>query len=220
MSFEIRVTGKRLAAFAVLVMAGTLAVAAVAAKGAAAGPAETAGYVQRILSQTDHVTPVELAGWLLEKKQDYVLIDIRDPWQFDDYHIPTAVNMPLAQLFEGAGLAKLPRGKKVVIYGLGAGHAAQAELLLRMKGFDAYSLKEGISAWWAYVMTPTSLRSEEQSPAGYLQAKQLRERFMGASTPGAGTEAAPAAAPVSPPETPAGKPAAAPGKLKLGRGCS
>ena len=95
------------------------------------------------------------------------------------------------------------------------------QLLLQMKGYNAYSLREGISAWWDQVITPTSLGSESADPAGYQQARQLREYFFGGGgAPAKGTAATPAVnAPILPPETqPGAKPEQK--KLKLGKGCS
>ncbi len=218
---KIEITAKRLAAAGAVFLGVVLALANSMARGTGAGPVDnTPALVQTIIEEKDHVTPGELARWIIEKRQDYQLIDIRQPWQFDDYHIPTAINIPLEQLFQEAGLQQLSRGKPIVLYGLGAGHAAEAQLLLSLKGYNALSLREGISAWWDDVMTPTSLRSETQSPAGYRQAKDLREHFTGTPS-GRGQISA------STPEVPAAPPAGtAPEgnqpakKLKLGRGCS
>ncbi len=216
----IEVTGKRLAAAGAVLIGVVLAFAAAIARGTGAGPVNASAMAQTIVKEEDHITPGELARWLVEKRSDLQLVDIREPWQFDDYHIPTAVNIPLSHLFEETGLKKLSREKQIIVYGLGAGHAAQAQLLLALKGYKAFSLREGISAWWDEVMTPTSLRSETQSPAGYLQAKQLREHFLGAA-PGGGTSAMPASAPAEAPPASTTPGGAAPAKkLKLGRGCS
>ncbi len=173
-----------------------------------------------MLDESDHVTAGELAQWLIEKRTDFQLIDIRLPWQYDDYHIPTAANIPLAELFQPDGLKKLDRSKKIVVYGLGAGHSAEAQLLLAMKSYKALSVKEGISAWWSEVITPVSLRSESQSPAGYQQARDVRRHFVGGPGSPQPAGGASPAAPVSPP--PGQAPGTAPGgrKLKLGRGCS
>jgi rhodanese-related sulfurtransferase len=168
-----------------------------------------------MLAEKDHVQPLELARWILEKRKDYQLVDLREPWEYDDYHIPGAINIPLSQLFTAEGLKQLDRSKIIVVYGLGAGHAAQTQLLLSMKGYRALSLKEGISAWWDQVMTPQSLRGENRTPSGYRQAKALREQFMGGPSE-------PSAKPITPAPTPA-PPSPGPGaprKLKLGRGCS
>jgi len=217
---KIEVTGKRLAAGAAVLTGVVLALTATAVHGTGAGPVDAPSLVQNIIAEKDHVTAGELAGWILQKNQDYVLIDIRDPWQFDDYHIPTAVNIPLSQLFEDSGLKQLSREKKIVIYGLGVGRASQAQLLLSLRGYNAFSLEDGIGGWWDAVMTPNSLRSETASPEGYLQAKALRERFMGAP---AGGTASHAPEPLAVPQTQPTKqaPPNTPNqKLKLGRGCS
>ncbi len=217
---KIEFTGKRIGAALVGFLGVLLALAATMARGTGAGPVDAASLAQSIAEDKDHVTPLELANWILEKRQDYLLIDIRPPWEFDDYHIPTAINIPLTQLFQDAGLKQLSRGKKIVVYGLGAGHGAEAQLLLSLKGYSAFSLEEGLGGWWDQVMTPVSVRTSTPSPAGYQQAKQVRERFWGA-TPAAGTQAAPLA---PTPELPAPEqaPQAPPSgrKLKLGRGCS
>lgn len=218
---KIEITGKSLAAGAAVLLGVVLALTATALHGTGAGPVDTPGLVQNMITEKDHVTAGELAGWILQKNQDYVLIDIRDPWQFDDYHIPTAVNVPLGQLFDDSGLKQLSREKKIVVCGLGVGLASQAQLLLSLKGYNAFSLEDGIGGWWDAVMTPTSLRSETASPAGYLQAKALRERFTGAPSTGAASRApAPLVIPQAPPVKQAPPPATPNQKLKLGRGCS
>jgi rhodanese-related sulfurtransferase len=216
MPFEIRLAGKTLAAAAVLGAGAVLALASMATRGGAGAPVATEAIVDAMVTQKDHVGATELARWIIEKRTDYQLIDIRQPWEFDDYHIPTAVNVPLPELFQSANLAKLERTKKIVVYGLGAGHSAEAQLLLQLKGYPSLSLKEGITAWWDEVMTPTSLKGSEPRPEGYQQARQLRDMFMGSTGGGAKTSgAAPPPLPAAP--SPNGAP---PRKLKLGRGCS
>src|SRR5579859_4759175 len=130
MKTETKLTGKGMAAAAAILLGIVLAVAATIARGTGSEPLNTPAMVQGIVQETDRVTPQELARWLIEKRTDFQLIDVRQPWRFDDYHIPTAVNIPLAQLFEPAGLKQLSRGKKIVLCGSGQGHAAQAQLLL------------------------------------------------------------------------------------------
>lgn len=220
MKINLVLTGKTMAALALMFVAVVLAVAGTMSHGTGAGPVDSAAIMQGIIEEKDHVTPVELAHWIIEKKQDYQLIDLRQPWQFDDYHIPTAINVPLGQFFQEANLKQLARSKKIVVYGLGAGHAAETQLLLQMKGYNAYSVREGISAWWDQVVTPTSLRSDSADPAGYQQAKQLREFFFGSTSSQPKSNAVPAVtAPILPPDTvPGTKPEQK--KLKLGKGCS
>ena len=222
MKREFILTGKSLAALAAIFLGVVIALVTTIAQGSAALPLDAAAAAQNMVEEKDHVTPLELARWIVEKRQDYQLIDIRQPWQFDDYHIPTAVNVPFPQLFQADNLKTLSREKKIVLYGLGAGHAAQGQLLLTLKGYKAYSLREGLSAWWEDVMTPTSVRSAtEDSPAGYQEAKKLRG-FFSSQAPSGAQAAAPAQ--VAPPPLPA-KQQPSPEKkqkdqLRLGRGCS
>lgn len=220
MRTEIKVTGKGLAAAAAIFLGIVLAVAATIARGTGSEPLNAPAMVQGIVQETDRVTPRELARWLIEKRTDFQLIDVRQPWRFDDYHIPTAINIPLAQLFQPDGLKQLSRSRKIVLYGSGQGHAAQAQLLLSMKGYTALSVREGINGWWYDLMTPTSLQTSGASPTGYQQAKQLRDYFMGRAAPAKGAaKAAPAAAPPPPPPATQKKKIPAT-RLKLGRGCT
>lgn len=239
---SIVVTGNKLAVLGVLIIAIVLAAAAALSHHVRA--AEINAAAQSVTNDAGQVTAGELAQWIVEKRQDYQLIDLRDPWQFDDYHIPTAINIPFAQLFRSE--ARLDKSKKIVVYGLGAGHAAQVQVLLAMKGYRIYALNDGIIAWWDEVMTPSSIRSANPQSSGYQQARQLREYFTTggrASEPPAAfttppvqepAPVMPAAKPSSPkPATkvkPAAKPASKPAekppkdkdkdRLKLGAGCS
>ena len=220
MRTEIKVTGKGLAAAAVIFLGVVLAVAATIARGTGSEPLNAPALVQGIVQEKDRVAPQELARWIVEKRTDFQLIDVRESWKFDDYHIPTAINLPLAQLFQPVGLKRLSRAKKIVLYGSGQGHAAQAQLLLSMKGYNAFSVREGINGWWYDLMPPTSLQTTGASPAGYQQAKQLRDYFMGSAAPAKGAaESVPAAAPPPPPPTTPEKKVPAT-RLKLGRGCT
>ena len=179
MKFELRLRGKSLAAAAVVCLLATLAMAAAIAKGTGAGRVNADAIAQTVDAEQDHVTPGELARWILEGKRDYQLVDIRPQWQYDDYHIPTAINIPFTSLFQETGLKQLSRDRKIVLYGYGAGHAAQGELLLAIKGFRAYSVRDGIVGWWEAIMTPSSIVTDPPNRSGYVDAKRLRQHFLG-----------------------------------------
>lgn len=102
---------------------------------------------------SDHVSPGRLADWLIEGRTDFLLVDLRDPADFAKYHIPSAINVPLATL--AADFA--PRSERVILYGNAAMHAAQAWLLLRAAGFPAvYLLPGGLEAWKDEVLYPSA----------------------------------------------------------------
>jgi rhodanese-related sulfurtransferase len=171
--------------------------------------------------QEDHVTPSELASWIIEGRADYRLVDVRDERAFAEYHIPTAENVPLPAVLDGT----LGRTDKIVLYGDGGIHAAQAWMVLKGRGFTrAYTLLEGLDAWKDEVLFPVM----PQGPAPEEQARFARAvqvaRFFGgqpraAAAPGAEPMALPtqAAAPAVPPPTlPAG---ASFGPKKKREGC-
>jgi hypothetical protein len=169
----------------------------------------------------DHVTPAELAAWIVEGRTDYRLVDVRDEKAFAEYHIPTAENVPLATVLDGA----LSRTDKIVLYGDGGIHAAHAWMVLKGRGFTrAYTLLEGLDAWRDEVLFPVMPQAptpEEQ--ARFERAVQVAKFFGGqpraAASPGPAPMALPtqAMAPaVAPPTLPAG---ARGGPRKKREGC-
>jgi LPXTG-motif cell wall-anchored protein len=68
----------------------------------------------------------------------------------EDYakgHIPGAVNIPTAELFIAANLAKLPADQQIVVYCYTGQTASQVTSALRLLGYDAYNLVFGMQAW-------------------------------------------------------------------------
>ena len=169
----------------------------------------------------DHVTPQELAAWIIEGRTDYRLVDVRDEEAFAEYHIPTAESVPLATVTDGA----LGRTDKIVLYGDGGIHAAQAWMVLKGKGHTrVYTLLEGLDGWKDLVLFPVMAESPTaEQQARFERAVQVARFFGGqpraAAAPGAEPVALPvtAAAPaVAPPTLPAG---ASSGPKKKREGC-
>ncbi len=159
----------------------------------------------------DHVTPAELAAWIIEGRTDYRLVDIRSEQAFAEYHIPTAENVPIATVLDGA----LGRTDKIVLYGDGGIHAAQGWMALKGLGYRrVYTLLEGLDAWKDEVLFPVAPPSpspEEQ--ARFERAVQVA-RFFGGQPRAA---VAPGAEPMALP-TPAAAPAVALPSLPAGAG--
>ncbi len=75
-----------------------------------------------------------------------VLLDVRDLSEYDAYHVPGAVWMPLVSMQSGAwtpvhGLTY------VCACGKGGGRSDAAAAWIRSQGFDAVSLCGGTAAW-------------------------------------------------------------------------
>jgi rhodanese-related sulfurtransferase len=177
--------------------------------------------------ELDHVTPDELADWVVAGRQDYRLIDLRTAAEFAEYHIPQAENVAITALAD----SDLARNEKIVLYSAEGIHSAQAWLLLRAKKFPAvYILLGGLKQWTEQVVFPES-PGEGASPAERIDFARAAERarfFGGAprAAPGpagalaAGTAVAPFGQTlprVAPPSAPT--PTGAAVKKKKKEGC-
>ncbi len=139
---------------------------------AVAPPARTtvpvAALAREIDREADHVTALELAAWIRDRKPGLRVLDVRADSEYAAYHIPTAQRLPLREI---AALA--PRaGETLVLYSEGGAHAAQAWVLLRAAGHrHVYFLKGGLLDWLDDVMHPAPGRGGE--------ARALSEYFGG-----------------------------------------
>ncbi|HYC93140.1 MAG TPA: rhodanese-like domain-containing protein [Thermoanaerobaculia bacterium] len=104
--------------------------------------------VQRLAAQIeaeqDHVTAVELAQWIRDRKPGLRVLDLRTPAEFEQYHVPSSVNVPLPQLVA----QQFARGDTLVLVSEGGGHAAQGWVLMRARGYaSVFFLRGGIQEW-------------------------------------------------------------------------
>ena len=153
--------------------------------------------------EVDHVTPAELAAWIVSGRSDYRLLDLRSEPDFAAYHIPTAENVPVAQLPD---FPLLPT-ERVVLYSDGGIHAAQAWMLLRAQGHTAvYTVLGGLDGWKDEVLFPVlPADANAQQRARFEQSAALANFFGGQArvaseaTPAAGAASTtPAALPTAP----------------------
>jgi rhodanese-related sulfurtransferase len=129
--------------------------------------------------ETDHVTPAELADWILTGRQDYRLVDLRSESEVATYRIPNAERIPITGLLDG----DLARNDKIVLMSAEGIHSAQAWMLLKANRYPAvYLLLGGLKQWQEQVLFPV------QPAAGVSEAERKefalaveRARFFGGS---------------------------------------
>jgi len=79
---------------------------------------------------------------------DFVLIDVREPAEYEIVNIPGAVLVPKGKFFAGRALEELPRDKPVVLTCKTGGRSAEVLALLKNNGFaDATHVAGGVIAW-------------------------------------------------------------------------
>jgi sulfur-carrier protein adenylyltransferase/sulfurtransferase len=94
------------------------------------------------------ITVKELAAKL--DQIGIVLIDVRNPNEFDIGRIPGSVLIPLSEIEDGQGVAKvkeLADGKELYIHCKMGGRSAKALQVLAEKGVHGTNVKGGINAW-------------------------------------------------------------------------
>ncbi|MBS4035557.1 MAG: rhodanese-like domain-containing protein [Ignavibacterium sp.] len=125
----------------------------------------------------DHIEVEELADWIIQGKMDYRLLDLRDDKSFNEYHIPTAENVPLSELMN----YQIERNEKVIIYSEGGIHSSQAWFLLKSKGYkSAYFIIGGLDEWKDEILFPSApADSTSESLAQFNKMKEVSKFFGG-----------------------------------------
>jgi CRP-like cAMP-binding protein len=75
----------------------------------------------------------------------YTLLDVRMRAEFEDEHIPGAVNIPLGELRKA--YSRLDPSREYFVYSLDGTRSAIAAFLLKTRGFRAKNIRGGLNAW-------------------------------------------------------------------------
>ena len=81
----------------------------------------------------------------LDKKEKFVLLDVREPHEYDVAKIAGSTLIPLGKLPERFG--EIDKNAKVIVHCKMGGRSAKAVSFLREKGYDATNVAGGINAW-------------------------------------------------------------------------
>ncbi len=160
-----------------------------------------------IARKEDRVSVDDLAHWIIEDKKDFVLVDIRPKEDFDAGHIDTARHVPLTDLVKDENLESLPLDRRIILYSNDTENAAQAVVMLRLAGHNAYSLLGGYNLWNKHILDPDLVANTDK------EVLEVRERHAiacyfagnyktGTDLPSSGAERAVTSAPFTPPVQP------------------
>jgi sulfur-carrier protein adenylyltransferase/sulfurtransferase len=99
--------------------------------------------------KTGVLWPDELKAYMLDRKEeDFLLVDVRQPQEYETEHLPGAQLIPLRELMDR--MAELPGDKELVFYCSHGGRSrAAAEVCSESGRFSLpiFSLAGGITAW-------------------------------------------------------------------------
>jgi rhodanese-related sulfurtransferase len=96
--------------------------------------------VQEAAAHTGHGNAAESGG-------DAVLLDVREPYEWQAGHAPRAVHLPLSALAAGAGLPEAAQARPLIVICRSGNRSRQAAELLAARGAVAVDVIGGMRDW-------------------------------------------------------------------------
>lgn len=97
------------------------------------------------------ITATELKAKLDERaagKRDFLLVDVREPGEYEIVNIPGAVLIPKGRILDGTALAEMPHDKPIILHCKSGVRSAECLAALKGAGFaDASHVAGGVLAW-------------------------------------------------------------------------
>jgi rhodanese-related sulfurtransferase len=93
------------------------------------------------------LTPAELAAWIADKSRAKpLLLDVREPWEFQTCNIAGSVHVPMGEIPVRAG--EVDQTAEVVVICHHGGRSMQVAMFLEKNGFPkVHNLAGGVDAW-------------------------------------------------------------------------
>jgi rhodanese-related sulfurtransferase len=96
------------------------------------------------------VGSVEAAAWL--RKHHAIVIDVREPWEYAEGHIPGALSVPQAEL--AVRLAELPKDRPALLASASGNRSMRAAGFLKGVGYSRVANLAGGTDGWTEVGNP------------------------------------------------------------------
>jgi adenylyltransferase/sulfurtransferase len=84
----------------------------------------------------------------IDKKENFLLIDVREPSEYEIVKIPGSVLIPKQGFLDGSALSGLPQDKPIILHCKSGVRSAECLAILKSAGFaDASHVSGGVVAW-------------------------------------------------------------------------
>ena len=96
------------------------------------------------------ITVQELKQLLDSDTKDFILLDVRNPNEYEIARIPGSVLVPLPDIENGSGMEKIKKltnGHRLIAHCKMGGRSAKALGILKEAGIEGTNVKGGITAW-------------------------------------------------------------------------
>jgi sulfur-carrier protein adenylyltransferase/sulfurtransferase len=98
-------------------------------------------------SDATTIRPTDLKR-MMDRKEDVVLVDVREPFEYEIAHIPGSILIPMSEFQQRESELDRFKGKEIVVHCHVGGRSMQIAGYLRRKGFaKVKNLTGGIRAW-------------------------------------------------------------------------
>ena len=88
----------------------------------------------------------------MDRGEDFLLVDVREPAEYEIVSIPGAVLIPKGDILNGSALASLPQDKEIVLHCKSGVRSAEALAALKAAGLgNSVHVQGGVLAWAAQV---------------------------------------------------------------------
>lgn len=114
--------------------------------------------LEYVNSGMQYFTPDEVADMIVNKDPSLVLIDVRAETEYEKFHLPGALNIPLSSLLDDQWKDYLHQDLRYnVFYSNGTVNANQAWMLTKQLGYqNNYVLQGGLNYWVETILNPTA----------------------------------------------------------------
>lgn len=109
--------------------------------------------ISKSLTPTAKATPTIIkllpaqAKEMFAKDSSYILVDVREPYEYAEGHIPNAVNIPLSGVVKGVNDLGLNKESAIVVYCRSGRRSAEAAAALSKAGYKNLYDLGGIIDW-------------------------------------------------------------------------
>ena len=126
--------------------------------------------------EEDHVTALELARWIKERRPELRIVDVRSAEEYAAYHVPSAERIGL----EALASTRFRATETIVLYSEGGAHAAQGWVFLRALGYqNVFFLRGGLYEWLEQVMNPTLAADATPAAREQFERAAALSRYFG-----------------------------------------
>jgi rhodanese-related sulfurtransferase len=149
--------------------------------------------LEDVNTKTAFISTDNVADKLVKKDPSLLLVDVRSKDDYDEFHLPGAINIPLNKLYAEESLNQFGAfGIDYVLYSNGTTDAQSAWLLLRLKNYkNIFVLQGGANYWYETIINPVPPADVEADDeiAKYNFRKAANQYFTGSKGEGESVEA-------------------------------